>query len=426
MAGSRLLADLTPLRRFPQFRLLWAGYLVSTLGSQLTVVAVPYELFRLTRSSLDVGLLSLAQLGPLLVCSLLGGSVADAVDRRHLLVVTQSLLTLTSAGLALNAMSDHPARWPLFALTSAAAGISGLDSPARTAAVSTIVDPRSFASAFALWQLLMQVGVVVGPGLAGVLIGAVGVAPIYWIDAASFLAGIAAVVALEPLPVHGARTRAGLRSVAEGFHFLRGQRVLQAGFVADVDAMVFGMPRALFPALGLERFHGGASVVGLLYAAPGAGALIAALTTGWVMRVRRQGRAVILAIAVWGISITLFGLSGAVLPALALLAVAGGADVISAVFRNTILQSATPEELRGRLSAVHLAVVAGGPRLGDLESGAVATLSTPGISVVSGGLACLAGIALLAWRAPAFRHFAPAVQHGSGASAPPGASDPPG
>ena len=403
---TRLLADVSPLWRFPQFGLLWSGQLVNFAGSQLTVVAVPYEVFRLTHSSLDVGLVSLGQLVPLLLGSVLGGAVADAFDRRRLLMITQLSMGALSAGLALNAMGHRPALWPLFVLTAASAAFSGTDSPTRNAMISTLVARESYASAFALTQILVQVGQVVGPAIAGILLARFGVATVFWVDVATFLVSATVVSRLHrvpALPREGRRLR--LASLTEGLKFLRGRKALQANFLIDIDAMVFGMPRALFPALGLVRLHGGAGVVGLLYAAPGVGALVGSLLTGWIPSVRRQGVAVELAVVAWGVSIAAFGLSPWLAPALACLALAGAADVFSAVFRNTILQLAIPDSLRGRLSAVHIAVVTGGPRLGDVEAGAVAAAAGTQVSVVSGGLACVLGVAVLARLMPEYTAY---------------------
>lgn len=405
MARRRLFVDLGPLRQSQGFRRLWSGYLVATLGSQLTVVAIPYQVFRLTHSSLDVGLIGLAQIIPVLGGSLFGGSIADAVDRRLLLIVTQLSLAACSIGLALNSFGGHPALGPLYGLSALSAGIASIDSPARSAVLATLVGRQMFASASALWQLLFQVGQVAGPAIAGLLLGQVGIDSVYWIDAATFAVSLAAVVSLPSLRPPGGGTRFGLRSMAEGLRYLKGRPVLQGTFVIDLNAMVLGMPRALFPALAFARFHGGAATVGLLYAAPGAGALIGALLTGWVTAVARQGRAVLVAVFIWGAAIAAFGLVSWLAVALVLLAIAGAADVISAVFRNTILQLESPEALRGRLSSVHTAVVSGGPRLGDFEAGAVATLSTPQISVVSGGLGCLVGVGLVSLLMPRFANY---------------------
>jgi len=404
VARSRFLVDLTPLRRFPQFRLLWSGYLVTTFGNQLTVVAVPYQVYRMTHSSLDVGLVSLAQIGPLLVGSLIGGAIADTFDRRKLLLCSQTLLASTSLGLALNAVSKHPSLWPLFVCSACQAGFSGVDSPTRAALIVGLVDRESIVGANALWQVLFQFAQIGGPALAGLLLGRFGVAPVYWIDFATFAASFLTILRLHPeRPVpHEERPEFGFAAMVGGLRFLRGHQVLQGVFLVDLNAMIFGMPRALFPALGFTHFHGGAGTVGLLYAAPGAGALIGALLTGWVGRIRHQGRAVLIAVAVWGGSIAAFGVVPVLGPALVLLGLAGAADVISAVFRATILQLAAPNALLGRLQAVQTAVVTGGPRLGDFEAGAVASLAGTEFSVVSGGLACIVGVLVLARALPGF------------------------
>jgi MFS family permease len=369
------------------------------------VVAIPYQVFRLTHSSLDVGLIGLAQIVPVLGGSLFGGSIADAVDRRLLMIITQLSLAACSIGLAVNSFGGHPALWPLYALSALSSGIASVDSPARSAVLATLVGRKMFASASALWQLLFQVGQVAGPAVAGLLLGQVGIDSVYWIDAATFAVSLAAVVSLPSLRPPGGGTRFGMRSIAEGLRYLKGRPVLQGTFVIDLNAMVLGMPRALFPALAFARFHGGPATVGLLYAAPGAGALIGALLTGWVSAVARQGRAVLVAVFIWGAAIAAFGVVPFLALALAMLAIAGAADVISAVFRNTILQLESPEALRGRLSSVHSAVVTGGPRLGDFEAGVVATLSTPQVSVVSGGLGCLVGVGLVSLLMPRFANY---------------------
>jgi MFS family permease len=400
---SRLLVDLGPIRRSHDFRYLFSGQLVSTLGTQLTVVAIPYQVFRLTHSSLDVGLVSLAQLIPLLVCSLIGGAVADAHERRRLLLVTELLLAAVSAGLAINAQLESPALWPLFVLPAAAGGLAGFDRPAFNASIPRMVPMGDLAAAYALWQVQLQVGTVVGPAAAGLVLSGVGLSAVYWLDVGSFLVSFASVLAIGRQPPSAGSKPASWRSIREGFAYVRGRQVIQGVYLLDLNAMIFGMPRALFPALGIDVFNGGARTVGLLYAAPGAGALVGALTTGWVSRIRRQGRAVIVAVVIWGAAVTVFGLTEVLWAALVLLAIAGWADVVSAVFRNTILQTAVPDRLRGRLSAVQIAVVQGGPRLGDLESGAVAEAFTATFSVVSGGILCMAGAVVLAALLPGFR-----------------------
>ncbi|HVM64352.1 MAG TPA: MFS transporter [Acidimicrobiales bacterium] len=412
----RLFADISPLREHRAFRRLWLGQVVSGLGSQLTIVGIAYQTYRLTGSSFMVGLVSLVQLAPLLVGSLWGGSIVDAHDRRRVLLVTQVALAATSLGLAVNAALPHPVLWPIFLCTAASAGFQGVDMPARRAALPMIVPHDDLPAAIALQQVLFQLTAVVGPALAGLLIATTSLSFVYGADVASFGAGFTAVVLLPALVPAGGGTPAGWRSVAEGMRYLRGQRLLASTFWIDINAMVFGMPRALFPALGTQFFGGGAGTVGLLYAAPAAGALIGALLTGWVSAVRRQGRAVVIAVIVWGAAIAVFGLIPILWVGLVLLAVAGAADVVSAVFRNAILQMTVPDHLQGRLNGVFTAVVTGGPRLGDAEAGAVAAIAGPQVSVVSGGLACIAGVGLIVWKVPElWRHdvraTSRAVQH---------------
>jgi MFS family permease len=396
----RVFADISALRQSVPYRWLYAGELVSNVGRQITIVAVPYQVYELTRSSLAVGLVGLANVVPLIVFSLIGGAIADAVDRRRLMLVMQILLGATSVGMAVNAASPRPALWPLYMLTAAQAGLFAIDSPTRAAVIPALVGRRHLTAAFALQQLLMQTGHAIGPAIAGVVIARAGLTFAYAADAASFAISGLLLLPLGPLPPQGGGRRAGWASVKEGLRFLRGRPVLQSTFVIDLNAMIFGMPRALFPALAAQLFGGGATVVGLLFAAPGTGALIGAVFSGWVTTVYRQGRAVVVAVCVWGLAITAFGFSPWLWLALAMLAIAGAADAVSAVFRSTILQQSVPDTLRGRLSAVNIAVVAGGPRLGDVESGAVATaIGAPG-SVITGGLACLLGAGVIARRWP--------------------------
>jgi MFS family permease len=406
----RLLADISPLRESRDFRLLFFGNAISYLGRQLTVVAIPFQVYVLTGSSLAVGLTGLASLGPLVVMSLIGGSMADAVDRRKLLLVNVVAQAATSVALAVNASLDQPALWPLYVLGALNAGLWGIDLPTRNAMVPGMVSRDRFPAAAALGQLVFQLGQVAGPALAGVVISQVDLAAAYWIDAASYGAAFVALVLIRPQPPAGGGTKAGLASVKEGLAFLKGRRLLLSTFLIDINAMVFGMPRALFPALGTGLFGGGATTVGLLYAAPGAGALLGALFTGWVGGVRRQGRVVVVSVLLWGAAIAGFGLVPWLPLGLVLLAVAGAADVVSAVFRNTILQMSVPDGLRGRLNAVHIAVVTGGPALGDAEAGAVASLTTPRVSVVSGGLACMLGVLLLVRWVPELSRYDAAVE----------------
>jgi MFS family permease len=405
--GRHIFLDLTPLRRSRDYRALITGLGVSVLGNQLTTVAVPFQVYAITRSSLMVGLVSLTQLFPLIFGSLLGGSLVDAMDRRKILIAVETLGALCSAALALNA-DFGPQLWPLFLFPAITAAQSGIDSSARNAMLPSLVGMELLPASNAIFQSLFQTGAIVGPAVAGLLLAGAGVHLIYWIDAVSYLIAISAVLTMSPQPVPAAAgtgaapARPGWRSTMDGLRFVRRSQPATGAYLIDVNAMVFGMPRALFPALAATVFGGGATTVGLLYSAPGVGALLGALTSGWVGRVRRQGLAVVFAVLIWGASIAGFGVAHWLPLALVLLAVAGWADVLSAVFRNTIIQFAGPDGMRGRLMGVQMAVVAGGPRLGDLEAGAVATAFGDTVSVVSGGLACIAGALVVAWALPGF------------------------
>jgi MFS family permease len=402
---SRILVDVAPLRESRDFRLLFVGQLVSTLGNQLTVVAIPYQVYAETHSSLQVGAVSLAQFFPLIVGALIGGSVGDAVDRRTLLIVTSAALALTSGGLALNSLADHPSVVAVYLISALAAALTGFTNTARNAVVPSLVGPRLLVAAYSFMQVLLQMGAVVGPALSGLLIGAIHLHWVYSVDAITYVVSVLVVVVMAPMPPAPGATRPGWGSVKEGISYLRGRQALQGVYVIDVNAMVFGMPRALFPAMVDTVFHGGATTLGYLYAAVGIGGLVGGATTGWVERIRHQGWLIVCAVLVWGAAITAFGFSRTLVLSLVLLAIGGWADVISAVVRNSVLQSSIPEEYRSRMSSIQMAVVQGGPRLGDLESGAVASALGTEISVVSGGIACIAGALLLAGALPAFRTY---------------------
>jgi MFS family permease len=401
---GRILVDTTPLRASRDFRLLFSGQLVSMLGTQLTVVAIPYQVYAMTRSSLQVGAVSLAQLLPFLAGALSAGPIGDAVDRRRIMAWTAGGSTVTSAALALNAALPHPSLAALYVVSALAAGLMGFSSTARMASVPSLVERHQFGAAAALMQIIVQVGTVVGPALSGILL-TIGLPLVYGLDAASFVVALVATVMLRPMPPAHAHGLSLWESTREGMRYLRSRQVLQGVYLIDVNAMVFGMPRALFPAIADSVFGGGTVTLGLLYAAPGVGALAGAVTTGWVANLRRQGWAVVIAVAVWGAAIACFGLVDTLWVGLVLLAVAGWADVISAVLRNTILQSTVPERFRSRMSSVQMAVVQGGPRLGDMESGTVAALTSVEFSVVSGGLVSISGALVISALLPAFRRY---------------------
>lgn len=406
MRLPRLIADLSPLRASRDLRLVVLGNFVSGMGTQATLVALPYQLYIETRSALLVGLLGAVELLPLVSTALVGGAVADRVDRRMLLLLDQIGLVLTAAALAAAAFLGNPSVVTLYALGGLMAGFSALQNVTRSAIVPNLVQPARLRAALALNYGLYQLTMVLGPGLGGLLIGALGIQSAYVFDALSCFAMVFAVVAMAPQPPdHVGRHESVRRSIAEGLRYVRGNRALVGSFAIDLVAMTFGMPRALFAVLSVSVYHAGAGGTGVLYAAVSVGATVAALTTGWLARARRLGLIVIWAVVVWGATIALVGLASSLWVAAILLAVAGAADSVSAVCRSTINQSVTPDRMRGRMSAVFSLVVTGGPRLGDIEAGSVAGAAGVRFSVTSGGLLCLLGVAGILVAFPALRRY---------------------
>ncbi|HEY7828914.1 MAG TPA: MFS transporter [Candidatus Limnocylindrales bacterium] len=392
-----LFLDTAPLRYHREYRALWIGQVVSGIGNQITRIVLPFQVFVLTGSTLAIGVLVLVQLIPILIFSLGAGSVADAVDRRKILFVTQIGSALMSLALVALAVIPAPPLVAIYAVAFLAAGFGSVDGPTRSAAIPRLVSRERLPAAIALNQLNFQTASIIGPALGGVLLATVGVAGAYAVDVLSFGASLAALLVIGPLPPIGQAAKPGIDAIVEGLRFARQHRIILSTFAIDLVAMIFGMPTALFPVLALDVFKVGPIGVGLMAAAPGVGAFAGALLSGWVSRVRRAGRAVVVAVIVWGAAITAFGLSTFSFPlALLFLAIAGGADVLSAVFRSTIVQLETPDHLRGRVNSIHLLVVTSGPRLGDLEATGVAAIWGAQFSVVSGGLLCLLGVGVVA------------------------------
>ena len=405
--GLRGLAvDVSPLVEYRDFRLLWSGQLVSLIGRQVTVVAIPFQVYQLTHSSLAVGLLGVAQVVPYIVFSLIGGAIADRYDRRRVLLVTQTLLATCSLALAAMAFNKVGSLPLLYLLAALIAALSASDLPSESAIVPNLVAPRHLAPALSLNFAQFQASLVVGPAIGGVVLSALGLPFAYLIDAASFGAALLAIVLIAAQPPSGASTESPLRAIVAGLRFVSRRGEITGGFAIDLSAMIFGMPRAVFPALAAGTFHGGATVLGLLYSASGLGATVGSLLSGFVGRIRHQGRAVILSAMLWGAAIALFALAGFSLPlALVLLAIAGAADIISAICRNTIIQTVSPDNLRGRASAANSMVVVGGPYLGDLRAGSMAAAFGPEVSLLSGGIACVVVCAAIAGVVPSLRDY---------------------
>jgi MFS family permease len=406
--ARRLAVDTTPLRISRDFRLMWSGELVSQFGSQIALVALFVQVYDLTGSSAAVGLIGLVQLFPMVLVGLGFGPVIDRHDRRKLLLLAQSGLMFASILLLVSAHLDDPPLALVYGAAALNAGFMSMAMPTRAAMTPNLVGLDLIAPAAALNQVMWTGAGVIGPAIGGVIVARTGVSSAYGIDVATFLVALSATAFVRPqVPDRtGGSDDSGWAAVRSGARFLRHKPVLQSTFTVDIVAMVFGMPRVLFPELADKQFHRGPEIVGWLFAAVALGAFLGALTSGWVKRVRRQGLAILTAVTVWGAGIVGFGLSGARLgPALVCLAIAGGADVISAVFRNSIQQTIVPDSMRGQLAAFNILVVSGGPRVGDIEAGIVAAATTPTISVVSGGLLCIAGVGVIAALVPRFARW---------------------
>jgi MFS transporter, ENTS family, enterobactin (siderophore) exporter len=404
MRIGQIAIDIAPLRENRDFRRLFLGRFMSMGGSAVATTSANWQVYGLTHSSLSVGLLTLTAGVGMFAGLLVGGMLADRHDRRTVLLTT----LLPEAALALllmvNSLLAHPQLWPLYALTFGIGMLTGLGSPASTAATPALVGEHRLPAAAALNSTASQLGQLGGPALAGVLIAGPGVATCYAIDAACMALFAVALLAVRPLPPVTRAERPGLRSLAAGFKYVRRNGVVAGMLLVDTNAMLFGMPSALFPALATQHFHGGPDTYGLLVAAPGLGAMFGAATSGWTGRLRRPGIVVIGAGIVWGGAIAGFGLVHNLPVALVFLALAGMGDLISEVLRNTLLQSYTPDSLRGRVSSLYLAQVTGAPALGNVEAGTVARFVGLDFSVVSGGLACVAGALVLGSLIPALRN----------------------
>jgi MFS family permease len=408
---SRIAVDTSSLRESRDLRLLLAGELVTGLGTQATLVALPYQLYVETHSAFLTGLLGAVELAPLMTMALLGGALADRHDRRRMLLVIQVALILGASALAALAFAGSPPIALLYVLGGAMAGFGAVQNVTAGSIIPNLVGVEGLRSALALNYGLNTLTMVVGPALGGVLIGVLGLGAAYAIDAVSCLAILGAVWLMSPQPprvspaVAAAEPQRVLESIRDGLRFVRGSQALMGSFAIDLVAMTFGMPRALFAVLSVSVYHTGAGGTGLLYASVAAGATVAALTTGWLSHARRLGRIVIWAVVAWGAAIALAGVASSLWIAAVMLALAGAADSVSAVCRSAINQSVTPDHLRGRMSSVFTMVVTSGPRLGDVESGSVAALAGVRASVISGGLACVAGVVVILIAFPALLAF---------------------
>jgi len=411
-----LLADTRPLRN-DHFRRLWRANIVTVVGAQLTVVAVPAQIYSITGSSAYVGLTGLFGLVPLVVFGLWGGALADVFDRRTLLVVTTLGLIVTSGCFWLQAALGLGNVWLLLWLFAVQQAFFAVNQPTRSAVLPRLVPSAQLPAANALNTTVYQAGGIAGPLVGGALIPLVGFSWLYLIDTVTLLATLSAVVRLPSLPVEGAMRTPGIGAVVDGFRYLRGHPVLLMSFVVDLVAMVFGMPRALFPELADTAFEGpseGGLAFALLFAAIPAGAVVGGILSGWVSRVERHGLAVIVSIVVWGLAVTGFGLAALLAPlaprpmlvlAVLLLAVGGAADMASSAFRNAMLLDAASDAVRGRLQGIFIVVVAGGPRIADVAHGAAAATTGAAVAAAGGGVLVVVGTVVAALAVPAFVRY---------------------
>ena len=414
------LPDLTPLRESPAYRAVYAGFTLSNIGSQMAVVAIGLQVYDITGSTASVGLVGLFALVPLVILGLYGGSLSDHHDRRLVALAATLVAWGTSLVAAAQAWLGNTSVLVLYAIVAVWSGAFAVSSPARTSIYPRILPMAQLPAANALSVFAMNTSMTVGPLLAGLLIDTGGYKAAYTVDTALTLAAVLGLLRLGPIPPDhgddGSVRRAGLRSVVDGFRFLGTAPNVRMTFVADIAAMVLAQPRVLFPAAGAVILGGGARTVGALYAATAVGGILAMLFSGRLGAVRRQGAAILVSIVGWGVGIVglgvaLLGAGGVLTPdqavvgALVAMGVAGAADSVSAVFRTTILQSAAPDRMRGRLQGVFIVVVAGGPRLGELLGGAVAEQIGEGWTAVAGGIACIVTIGVLALRHPGFVRY---------------------
>lgn len=403
-----VLADTRPLRT-PAYRRLWLAGIVTVIGAQLSVVAVPAQIYQLTGSSAYAGLTGLFGLVPLIVFGLWGGAIADAVDRRTLLLFTGGGIALSSLALWVTAAGGIGGVWTVLALFAVQTAFLSVNQPTRSAVIPRLLPVEQVPAANALSMTVFQAGAIAGPLLAGVLIPLIGLPTLYLLDAIALLATLWATWRLPPVPPEtGTRRRAGIKEIAAGFRYAAMHKVLLVSFLVDVIAMAVGMPRIVFPELAQRTFGdppGGGLAMGLLFAAIPLGMVVAGMFSGWLHRVQRQGVAVTIAICVWGLGVGLFGLTGSLWLAVLFLAVAGAGDLVSGVYRSSMLQTVATDEMRGRMQGVFIVVVAGGPRLGDLWHGWAASAVGPGVAASVGGFAVIVLTVAVVAALPVFWRF---------------------
>ena len=398
-----MLIDISPLRISRDYRLLFFGQLVSAFGTAMSFVVVPVQVYQLTGSTLLVGLLSASEFVLILFMAFVGGAYADFIDKRRMLRLTEIGQTIVTAVLVLNSALTHPRIWVLFACAALHAGLVALQRPSFESLMQKIVPLELMSSVSALNSLRWNVTTILGPSLAGIIVARYGASTAYAIDLVTFVASLTAVFLIRAVPAPTqTEDRPNLKSVAVGLQYAWRRKEILGTYLIDMNAMFFGMPSALFPAMALQF---GAGTVGFFYAAPSVGALVATLTSGWAKKVNRHGLMVAIAAALWGVAIIFFGLAQNLYLALFCLALAGGFDMISGVFRMTIWSQTIPHHLRGRLAGLEMISYTSGPKLGDAEAGIVSTLFSVRTSIISGGILCVAGTAIISLLIPQFLRY---------------------
>jgi MFS family permease len=391
---ATLLPDLTPWKRSADFRRLWFSGLISNFGSFLTFVALPVQLKDLTDSAAAVGAIGAVELVPLIVCGLYGGALADALDKRQLIMWTEAGQGLLSAALLLNALLPRPAVWPLYVIAALSSALGSVQRPALDSLLPRIVAHEDLPAAGSLNSLRWTVGGVAGPAVAGVVVAYAGLGWAYAADLLTFAVSLAYIVRIAPSPASHEAAKPDLRAVAEGARYAWSRKELLGTYAVDLAAMFLAMPLAVLPFLA-DDLHAAWSL-GLMYATFPLGALLVSLTSGWTSRVHRHGRMVVLSAALWGLSVAAAGIVGNVWLVLLLLTVAGGCDMVSGVFRGAMWNQTIPDELRGRLAGIELLSYSVGPQLGQVRSGGVAAWAGVRASVWSGGVLCVGAMGLLA------------------------------
>lgn len=397
-----MLLDITPLKVSRDYRLLFFGQLISFFGTMMTFVVVPVQMYQLTKSNLYVGLLGVAEFVPMFLLAFVGGALADSIDRRKMLRITEVGLTATIGILLVNSLLPHPQIWLLFVVVALQAGLAGLQRPSFESLIPRIIEPEHLTAVAALNSIRFNVGAIISPLIGGLIAARFSASVAYGIDLVTFIASLLSVWMIRAVPPPDNADQPNFQSIKKGFQYAMRRQDLLGTYLIDINAMLFGMPKALFPALAVS-FK--ASSIGVFYSAIAIGSLLATLTSGWTSKVQRHGLFIAIAAACWGVAIIFFGLSDSLYVGLFFLGLAGFFDMISGIFRGTIWNQTIPDHLRGRLAGIEMISFLTGPMLGDAEAGIIAHLFDLRASIVSGGILTVVGTVVLALLLPKFIQY---------------------